>query len=144
MIKTDLMIIGAGPAGCSAAIYAVRSGVKTMIAGGAMPGGQLLQTNDLENYAGFENPVGGFELMTAMHKQCKRLGVEILTDKIVSRLWTRLLWDGRHQTSSSLLPVRLWVRLHLYSILPEMLLWTTICRWLSSLLKCLRYSWQSV
>lgn len=83
MIKTDLMIIGAGPAGCSAAIYAVRSGVKTMIAGGAMPGGQLLQTNDLENYAGFENPVGGFELMTAMHKQCKRLGVEILTDKIV-------------------------------------------------------------
>lgn len=83
MIKTDLMIIGAGPAGCSAAIYAVRSGVKTMIAGGAMPGGQLLQTNDLENYAGFENPVGGFELMSAMHKQCKRLGVEILTDKIV-------------------------------------------------------------
>lgn len=77
------MIIGAGPAGCSAAIYAVRSGVKTMIAGGAMPGGQLLQTNDLENYAGFENPVGGFELMSAMHKQCKRLGVEILTDKIV-------------------------------------------------------------
>ncbi|MBR3603268.1 MAG: thioredoxin-disulfide reductase [Elusimicrobiaceae bacterium] len=83
MTKIDLMIIGAGPAGCSAAIYAVRSGVKTMIAGGAMPGGQLLQTNDLENYAGFENPVGGFELMSAMHKQCKRLGVEILTDKIV-------------------------------------------------------------
>lgn len=83
MTKIDLMIIGAGPAGCSAAIYAVRSGVKTMIAGGAMPGGQLLQTNDLENYAGFENPVGGFELISAMHKQCKRLGVEILTDKIV-------------------------------------------------------------
>ncbi|MBQ7908718.1 MAG: thioredoxin-disulfide reductase [Elusimicrobiaceae bacterium] len=83
MIKTDLMIIGAGPAGCSAAIYAVRAGVKTVIAGGAMPGGQLLQTNDLENYAGFENPIGGFELMTAMHKQCKRLGVEILTDTIV-------------------------------------------------------------
>ncbi len=83
MIKTDLMIIGAGPAGCSAAIYAVRSGVKTLIAGGAMPGGQLLQTNDLENYAGFENPIGGFELMTAMHKQCKRLGVEIVTDNIV-------------------------------------------------------------
>ena len=83
MRKTDLMVIGAGPAGCSAAIYAVRAGVQTLIAGGAMPGGQLLQTNDLENYAGFENPVGGFELMTAMHKQCKRLGVEILTDEIV-------------------------------------------------------------
>ncbi|MBR2865451.1 MAG: thioredoxin-disulfide reductase [Elusimicrobiaceae bacterium] len=83
MRETDLMIIGAGPAGCSAAIYAVRSGVKTLMAGGAMPGGQLLQTNDLENYAGFENPVGGFELMSAMHKQCKRLGVEILTDENV-------------------------------------------------------------
>ena len=83
MIKTDLLVIGAGPAGCSAAIYAVRAGLKTIIAGGAMPGGQLLQTNDIENYAGFINPVGGFELMDNMHKQCKRLGVEIVTDQIV-------------------------------------------------------------
>ena len=83
MKQTDLLIIGAGPAGCSAAIYAVRAGVKTIIAGGAMPGGQLLQTNDIENYAGFVNPVGGFELMDNMLKQCKRLGVEITTDQIV-------------------------------------------------------------
>ncbi len=83
MKNTDLLIVGAGPAGCSAAIYAVRAGLKTMIAGGAMPGGQLLQTNDIENYAGFVNPVGGFELMDNMLKQCKRLGVEITTDQIV-------------------------------------------------------------
>lgn len=83
MKKTDLLIIGAGPAGCSAAIYAVRAGLKTVIAGGAMPGGQLLQTNDIENYAGFVNPVGGFELMDNMLKQCKRLGVEISTEQIV-------------------------------------------------------------
>ena len=83
MKTTDLLIIGAGPAGCSAAIYAVRAGLKTIIAGGAMPGGQLLQTNDIENYAGFINPVGGFELMDNMLKQCKRLGVEITTDQIV-------------------------------------------------------------
>jgi len=83
MKKTDLLIIGAGPAGCSAAIYAVRAGLKTIIAGGAMPGGQLLQTNDIENYAGFVNPVGGYELMDNMLKQCKRLGVEITTDQIV-------------------------------------------------------------
>lgn len=83
MTETDLLVIGAGPAGCSAAIYAVRAGVKTIIAGGAMPGGQLLQTNDLENYAGFVNPVGGFELMDNMHKQCKRLGVQITSDEIV-------------------------------------------------------------
>lgn len=83
MIETDLLIIGAGPAGCSAAIYAVRAGVKTVIAGGAAPGGQLLQTSDIENYAGFVNPVGGFEIMDAMHKQCKRLGVEFTTEEVV-------------------------------------------------------------
>ena len=83
MTQTDLLIIGAGTAGCSAAVYAARSGVKTVIAGGAMPGGQLLQTNDIENYAGFINPVPGYELMDNMHKQCKRLGVEITSDDIV-------------------------------------------------------------
>ena len=80
--QTDLLIIGAGPAGCSAAIYAVRAGVKTVIAGGSVPGGQLLQTNEIENYAGFVNPVGGFEMMDAMHKQCKRLGVEFTSDEV--------------------------------------------------------------
>lgn len=83
MIETDLLIIGAGPAGCSAAVYAVRAGVKTIIAGGPVPGGQLLQTSDIENYAGFVNPIGGFELMDNMHKQCKRLGVEFTPDEIV-------------------------------------------------------------
>ena len=80
---TDLLIIGAGPAGCSAAIYAVRAGVKTVIAGGSVPGGQLLQTSEIENYAGFVNPIGGFEIMDAMHKQCKRLGVEFTSDEVV-------------------------------------------------------------
>ena len=83
MTETDLLVIGAGPAGCSAAIYAVRAGIKTVIAGGTMPGGQLLQTSEIENYAGFINPVGGFEMMDAMHKQCKRLGVEITSDEVV-------------------------------------------------------------
>ena len=82
MTQTDLLIIGAGPAGCSAAIYAVRAGVKTVVAGGSVPGGQLLQTNEIENYAGFINPVGGFEMMDAMHRQCKRLGVEFTSDEV--------------------------------------------------------------
>lgn len=82
MNERDLIIIGAGPAGCSAAIYAVRAGLKPLLCGGAIPGGQLLQTSELENYAGFVNPVGGFELMDNMHKQCKRLGVEFSTDEI--------------------------------------------------------------
>ena len=82
MNERDLIIIGAGPAGCSAAIYAVRAGLKPLICGGAVPGGQLLQTSELENYAGFVNPIGGFEIMDNMHKQCKRLGVEFSTDEI--------------------------------------------------------------
>lgn len=82
MTQTELLIIGAGPAGCSAAIYAVRAGIKTTVAAGAVPGGQLLQTSEIENYAGFENPIGGFELMDAMHKQCKRLGVEFTSDEV--------------------------------------------------------------
>ena len=82
MTQRDLIIIGAGPAGCSAAIYAVRAGLKPLICGGTVPGGQLLQTSELENYAGFVNPIGGFEIMDNMHKQCKRLGVEFSTDEI--------------------------------------------------------------
>lgn len=82
MTQRDLIIIGAGPAGCSAAIYAVRAGLKPLLCGGAVPGGQLLQTTELENYAGFVNPIGGFEMMDNMHKQCKRLGVEFSTDEI--------------------------------------------------------------
>lgn len=84
MMQTELVIIGAGPAGCSAAIYAVRAGIQTVVLGGAMPGGQLLQTTEIENYAGFVNPVGGFEIMDAMHKQCKRLGVQIVTEEAVA------------------------------------------------------------
>ena len=82
MNERDVIIIGAGPAGCSAAIYAVRAGLKPLICGGAVPGGQLLQTSELENYAGFVNPIGGFEIMDNMHKQCKRLGVEFSSDEI--------------------------------------------------------------
>lgn len=78
MINTDVLIIGAGPAGCSAAAYTVRAGLKTIILGGAMPGGQLLQTNDIENYMGFIDPISGFELMDKMHKQVTRLGAQLL------------------------------------------------------------------
>lgn len=108
MTEKELLIIGAGPAGCSAAIYAVRAGVKTTIAGGSMPGGQLLQTSDLENYAGFENPIGGFELMDAMHKQCKRLGVEFTTDEIAKiegekNPFTVTCTDGKQYLAKSII-----------------------------------------
>lgn len=83
MIKTDILIIGAGPAACAAAVYTLRAGLKTIMLGGANLGGQLLQTNDIENYPGFIDPISGFEIMDKMHKQCKRLGAEILAETAV-------------------------------------------------------------
>lgn len=76
-IQTDVLIIGAGPAGCAGSLYTVRAGLKTVMLGGVSPGGQLLKTQDVENYPGFVDPVNGFDLMDAMHKQAKRLGVEL-------------------------------------------------------------------
>lgn len=83
MIKTDVLIIGAGPAACAAAVYTLRAGLKTTMLGGANLGGQLLQTNDIENYPGFIDPISGFEIMDKMHKQCKRLGAEILGETVI-------------------------------------------------------------
>ncbi|MDA3901498.1 MAG: thioredoxin-disulfide reductase [Spirochaetes bacterium] len=80
----DLIIVGAGPAGMSAAIYAVRSGLDTQVIEKFMPGGQVLNTADVENYPGFENPISGVDLVTAMDKQVRRLGAEIATADIVS------------------------------------------------------------
>ena len=79
-MKTDILIIGCGPSALSAALYTLRAGLKTTILAGSAPGGQLLQTNDIENYAGFINPISGFELMDNMQKQAKRLGAEIITE----------------------------------------------------------------
>ena len=76
----DMIIIGAGPAGFTAAIYAARGGVRACLFGGIAPGGQLLLTTEIENFPGFPEPVAGADLMTAMLKQAKRLGTEVLTD----------------------------------------------------------------
>ena len=84
MTETDVLIIGSGPAACSAALYTTRAGLKTILLGGKNFGGQLVQTSEVENYAGFIDPVNGFELMDKMHKQCKRLGAEILQKTAVS------------------------------------------------------------
>ena len=84
MTETDVLIIGSGPAACSAALYTTRAGLKTILLGGKNFGGQLVQTSEVENYAGFIDPINGFELMDKMHKQCKRLGAEILQKTAVS------------------------------------------------------------
>jgi thioredoxin reductase (NADPH) len=83
MTEADILIIGSGPAGCTAAIYAVRAGFKTLVLSGKAHGGQLVRTHELENFPGFILPLSGYEIMDAMHKQCARLGVNFASETVV-------------------------------------------------------------
>jgi thioredoxin reductase (NADPH) len=80
---TPLLIIGAGPAGYTAAIYVARAGVKSVLFTGAHIGGQLIQTMEIENYPGFSEPIGGPELMEQMRAQTVNLGVPMVLESIV-------------------------------------------------------------
>ncbi len=73
----DTVIIGSGPAGCSAAIYNIRANLKTVIIAGDQPGGQLTITTLVDNYPGFPHGIGGVKLMMDMQDQVKNLGGEI-------------------------------------------------------------------
>lgn len=78
----DLIIIGAGPAGLTAAIYACRSGIQPLVFAGGLPGGQIANTERVENYPGFPEPIGGPELAQRMQEQAQRLGAEILLEGV--------------------------------------------------------------
>jgi len=74
MNNCDLAIIGGGPAGCTAAVYGVRAGLRTVMFTGDIPGGQLLHTSEIENFPGFPQKISGYDLMEAMLKQAEKLG----------------------------------------------------------------------
>ncbi len=81
--QCDVLILGSGAAGCSAAIYAARAGHSTIMVHGMQPGGQLTITTDVENYPGFAEPVEGPWLMEQMEAQAKNVGTEIFHDSIL-------------------------------------------------------------
>ncbi len=78
----DVIIIGSGSAGYTAAIYSCRAGRKTLLVAGSIPGGQLMLTSDVENFPGFSEAILGPELMENLRKQAERFGPEIIYDDV--------------------------------------------------------------
>ena len=88
-IRTKVLIIGSGPAGYTAAIYAARASLKPVLVQGMAPGGQMTITTDVENYPGFADVIQGPWLMEQMEAQARHVGTELISDTIVDVDLTR-------------------------------------------------------
>ena len=103
-----VVIIGSGPAGLTAAIYASRANLEPLVLEGVQPGGQLTTTTEVENYPGFEHGIQGTELMDVTRKQAIRFGTEVATDTVVDadldkRPFTLSLESGTKVTCDALI-----------------------------------------
>ena len=88
----DLIIIGGGPAGLTAGIYGMRAGLDLILLEKFSPGGQVVNSYEIENYPGFVEPIPGWELMARMEDQARRLGVPIESAEVTSVLKEDLLF----------------------------------------------------
>ena len=94
MIQEKLVIVGSGPAGYTAAIYAARANLNPLILAGSVPGGLLTQTTHVENFPGFPEGITGYDLVMGMQQQAERFGARVEYDEIVEFQLT----DGGIQT----------------------------------------------
>ncbi len=108
MADRKVVIIGSGPAGLTAALYAARANLKPLLIEGLEAGGQLMLTTMVENWPGFRDGIMGPDLMTEMRAQSERFGTEIIQGNVTSvdlqhRPFTIAIADGRKITSEALI-----------------------------------------
>ena len=105
---TKVLIIGSGPAGYTAAVYAARAMLKPIMISGMEPGGQLTTTTDVENYPGFAEVIQGPWLMEQMRDQAKAVGTEMIEDHISSvnlksKPFEAIAESGQNYTADSII-----------------------------------------